>query len=143
MLQRALDQEAGQLPDEALLKSVISAADQAELTAINNGELEGLTSLLSKQYTAFQLSSLEQYVDGMKELERDGVEISAEQTGEKSLEVLHVSDRYAILKSTGGEWLFKYKYDGQQQSEKVSGDGHYYMKKTDDGTWKIYAIYEE
>jgi hypothetical protein len=143
MLQRALDREASGLPEETALKSVITDADQAELDAINNGELQGLTSLLSKQYTAFQLSSIQQYVDGMKELAGDGIEISVERTGERSLEVLKTNDRYAVLKSTGGEWLFKYKYDGQQQTETVSSDGHYYMKKTDGGAWKIYAIYEE
>lgn len=143
MLQRALGQELGRLPDEAMLKSVIAEADQAELAAINNGELQGLTSLLSRQYTAFQLSSLEQYVDGMKELARDGIDISVEQTEERRLEVLHASDRYSVLKSTGGQWRFKYKFDGQQQSETVSSDGHYYMRKTEDGTWKVYAIYED
>lgn len=143
MLQRALDQEQSRLPDEALLKSVITGADQAELTAINNGELQGLTSLLSRHYMAFQLSSLQQYVDGMKELARDGIVISVQQTSERRLEVLHANDRYAVLKSTGGQWLFNYQFDDQQQSETVSSDGHYYMKKSVDGAWKVYAIYEE
>ncbi|MHA6483190.1 S-layer homology domain-containing protein [Paenibacillus sp. strain BS8-2] len=143
MLQRALHLQVGEIPDETSLMSVITEADQVEMEAINNGELQGLISVLSKQYTAFQLSSLEQYVDGMVSLVDEGISISVEQTGERKLEVLLATDRYAILKSTGGEWQFKYKFDDQQQSETVSSDGHYYMKKTDDGNWKIYAIYEE
>ncbi|WP_179215968.1 S-layer homology domain-containing protein [Paenibacillus sp. MY03] len=143
MLQRALNQQDGDLPSFEQLESVILTADEAELAAINQGELEGLSSLLGKQYTAFQLTSLEQYIEGMKELVGDGIAISVEETGERSIELVSASDRYAIVKSTGGSWLFKYAYDGQQQAETVSSDGHYYMKKTEDGSWKVYAIFEQ
>ncbi|MDQ6419969.1 S-layer homology domain-containing protein [Paenibacillus sp. LHD-117] len=143
MLQRALDLQESNLPDEEMLKSVILDADKAELESINKGEIQGLGDLLSKQYTAFQLVSLEQYIEGMQDLVKDGIAISVGETGARNLEVTAVSDRFAVIKSTGGTWQFTYAYDGEQQTETVSSDGHYYMKKTDDGTWKIYAIYEE
>lgn len=143
MLQRALKLQNSELPDEKLLTSVITEADEAEFAAINNDELEDLSSVLSKYYTAFQLASLSHYVDGMKDLDHDGISISVKETGQRSMELLFASDRYAIVKSTGGAWQFKYSFDDGQQSETVSNDGHYYMKKTDDGTWKVYAIYEE
>ena len=142
MLQRALDLQESDLPSEEVLKAIITEAEKRENDAINNGMIQNLNTIYPEYYTAFQLLANRAYGDVLQELASEGYTMSIEETGTRNLEVTFASDRFAIVESTGGVYRFTYEVDGEQSVEEESNDGLYYMKKTEDNSWKVYAIYK-
>lgn len=142
MLQRALDLQESDLPNEDALKAIITEAEKQENNAINNGSIESLSALYPKYYTAFQLLANRAYGDVLQELANEGYKMSIEETGTRNLEVTFASDRFAIVESAGGVYRFTYEVNGEQSVEEEPNDGLYYLKKMEDNSWKIYAIYK-
>lgn len=143
MLQRALDLQESDLPKEEMLKSIIIEADNKEHNTINYDLLHALNPNYSTHYTGFQLAANRAYGDVLQDIRAEGYTMSISETSPRNLEVLFTSDRFAIVSSTGGAYRFAYAIDGEKSEETQTNDGLYYMKKMEDNSWKIYAIYQE
>ncbi|MCR2807966.1 S-layer homology domain-containing protein [Paenibacillus soyae] len=142
MLQRALDLQKGDVPNGETLKAIITEAEKQENEAINNGTISALDELYPEYYTAFQLLANRAYGDVLQELANEGYKMSVVETGTRNFEVTFASNRFAIVESTGGAYRFTYEVDGEQSVEEEPNDGLYYLKKTEDNSWKVYAIYK-
>lgn len=143
MLQRALDIQKSDLPGEEALKSIISAADETEIHAINTGEILSHSDLYDQHFTAFQLIANQAYAGELQEIVREGYSIEKYEASARTLNVVFASDRFAIVESTGGSYRFTYWSRSDSNTLTESNDGLYYMKKMEDNKWKIYAIYQE
>lgn len=143
MLQRALNLQETQLPNEEMLKNIVLQADRVEYDAINNDGLQLLNANYSHYFTAFQLAANRAYGDVLKDIASEGYTMKVEETSARKLDVTFSTDRFAVVSSTGGANRFSYALDGEEAVENQSNDGLYYMKKMEDNSWKIYAIYQE
>ncbi|MEK3884134.1 S-layer homology domain-containing protein [Paenibacillus sp. PL2-23] len=142
MLKRALDAQQTDMPNGELLKSVITASDTLEYNAINGQELGSLTEGYSKHYTAFQLAANQAYGEVLQAIADEGYAMSMEETSPRNMNVVMSTNRFAIVESFGGAARFTYSIDGEESVDTQSNDGLYYLKKVEDGTWKIYAVYQ-
>ncbi|RIX52963.1 S-layer homology domain-containing protein [Paenibacillus nanensis] len=143
MLQRALSLQKTQLPDDGMLKTIVLQSDRVEYDAINNDGLQSLNANYSNYFTAFQLSANRAYGDVLKNIDSEGYTMKAEETSARKLDVTFSTNRFAIVSSTGGAYRFSYSLDGEEAVQNQSNDGLYYMKKMEDNSWKIYAVYQE
>ena len=143
MLQRALDIQKSDLPNEEALKSLISAADETEIHAINTGEVFNLGKLYNEHFTAYQLMSNQEYAGTLQEIVQESYSIELYEATARTLDVVFASDRFAVVKSTGGSYRFTYWNSDDTNTITESNDGFYCMKKMEDNKWKIYAIYQE
>ncbi|MCR8842694.1 S-layer homology domain-containing protein [Paenibacillus sp. SC116] len=138
MLQRALDLQSSDLPEDSTLTKVIADWSANNTKAINDNAFDQL-SIMDKQYaTGYHLAYSATANNELMEIVKEGATFTAKINSEQKLTVQHKTDRFAVVESTGGIMQITTKLHGSEVDAKQSMDGHYLLKKMPDNSWKIY-----
>ncbi|MUT65975.1 S-layer homology domain-containing protein [Paenibacillus sp. NEAU-GSW1] len=141
MLQRALDLQHSNLPEDSALTSVILDNEAAELQIYKDKAYDQLGALYEKYTTGYQLASGLSFAEMLPLAIEDGLSIEMEKVADQKLEVISKTDRFAVVESTGGSYKITVT-DGEDTSiDNESTDGTYLLKKMSDGQWKVYNFY--
>lgn len=141
MLERALNQQRSNLPDDILLTSFVLQAEAEEYQIFINKEYTKLFDMNKTYFTAYHLAFTNMAYASINELTKNGFEITMKQIGEPTAKVVNKSDRFAIVETIGGSYGYSL-YDGtNKQSEIKTTSGILMLKKVSDNSWKIYAYY--
>lgn len=142
MLQRALDLQQQDLADDNALIGVAISADSEQLKLMQENKFDQLYASYQKFYTGYYLAYSNSSLESLNDLLRDGAKLQFELITEPTYTVVHKSQRFAELQSTGGELKFKITSGTESYERTVKSDGSYMLKKMPDNSWKIYAQYE-
>lgn len=134
VLNRAVMKENKSLPNEADLLDVVKGSVQDQLNALNAGPND---SNLSSYYTGYELAYQLDSMDELKDMLGNGVQLAAEIVAEEQLNVTQISDRFAVVESTGGKIKITATYQDVKQEQTESLDTRYDLIKVGDA-WKIY-----
>lgn len=141
MLQRALDLQKQALPEDAALTAVISEAEAKEFQIFEDKTYEQFHDAHDKYYTGYYLSTSYSLTEQLLEMIDEGVSIDMEKVSDQTLTVLDKTDRFAIVESAGGSYTTTTTIDNDTTTETIHSDGIYYLKKMEDGSWKVYMYY--
>ncbi|MDV2886328.1 S-layer homology domain-containing protein [Alkalihalophilus pseudofirmus] len=133
MLHRALQMESKDLADEAELKQFISSNEKAIYALLSNSDSNGLLELANHYYTGYQKAY---FTDLYEWLIFDDIEQTYEFVGEPTIEVSHLSTRFAQL-SLNGKLKMTYRDDTTNFETTMDYEEFFYVKKTEDD-WKVY-----
>lgn len=134
VLNRAVMKESNSLPAETELFDAVNSSVKDQLDAINSGSNN---AYLSKDLTGYALAYQQDSMDELKDLIDNGVQLKAEIVSDEQLKVSQMSDRFAVVDSTGGKIKITATYQDSEQTQTESLDGRYYLIKLGDA-WKIY-----
>jgi S-layer homology domain. len=141
MLQRALDLQAANLPDDAVLINVIAESEQESRLTANSQNFEYMKSLAGAYYDGYYEALNMAFVQELAEMAKAGVTIKTEMTAIPHYTVLMNSTRFAVVEATGGQYRIATNDNGIESVETVPADAIYMLRKTNEGNWKIYASY--
>lgn len=133
VLNRAVMKENTSLPSEAELFDAINRSVKEQVEAINTGPIDNYLT----NFTGYELAYHMDAVEEMKDMINNNVQFKAEILSEEQLKVSELSDRLAVVDSTGGKIKVTATYQNSTQEETESLDGRYYLIKVGDA-WKIY-----
>ncbi|KEF37104.1 putative S-layer protein [Schinkia azotoformans MEV2011] len=138
MLYRALHQETGQQPEQVEIeKIVLNYRKQIDLNMAAQ-DFQKVQQTIDKYTTGFFHATNELDLQLIHHLKSKGVNTSATLNGELRAVVIDIGPRFAVVEVTGGQYTYRFEKNGLSTSETVDSDGMLYLKKTTDGTWKIY-----
>lgn len=138
MLYRALHQETGQQPEQVEIeKIVLNYRKQIDLNTAAQ-DFQKVQQTIDQYTTGFFHATNELDLKLIHHLKSKGVNTSATLNGELRVVVIDIGPRFAVVEVTGGQYTYRFEKNGLSTSETVDSDGMLYLKKTTDGTWKIY-----
>jgi S-layer homology domain. len=143
MIQRALDLQKSDLPEEADLKALIEADETDETDAMNALDFTRLADAQAKYFTGYYLAFNQYINEDIESYLEDDYSIKLEKLTPQNLEVVSKSNRFAVVQSTGGSYSVTEVVDGEPSTNTIHSDGVYYLKKMPDDSWKIYNFYNE
>ncbi|OZI10922.1 hypothetical protein CEW92_14155 [Bacillaceae bacterium SAS-127] len=140
IIDRAMDQEVGQVEDKAAITAIVdrNIKEGYELTQAQN--LPALEALYHETATGYYLSySLESMgllgaVEGAEET------ISIEPIGAHSLDIVTVKKRVAEVRIDNLKYKVSFTSPDMSFTVNVNASGNAHLKKGADGKWKIYNI---
>ncbi|MFD1953590.1 S-layer homology domain-containing protein [Paenibacillus thailandensis] len=143
MLQRALDLERSDLPEDGVLTEIVKNAEQQELEAMADKNYDGMTELYKRYFTGYQLASNLFAIEEIKGIEESGFSFDIQKSSDAAYEVADKTNRFAVVLSSGGSYTVTMNDGTEQTVETESSDGTYLLKKTSESEWKIYAFYPD
>ncbi|MBD8497349.1 S-layer homology domain-containing protein [Paenibacillus arenosi] len=138
MLQRALDLQSSELPEDSTLTKVVADWTANHTKAMNDNTFDQLASIDKQYATGYHLAYSASANAELMEIVNEGATFSAKVMSEQKLTVQHKTDRFAVIESKGGIMQITTKLQGSEVDAKQSMDGHYMLKKMPDNSWKIY-----
>lgn len=141
MLQRALDLQKVALPEDAALTSVISEAEANDFQIFKDKTYDQFHDAHDKYFTGYYLSTSYSLTEQLLSLIDEGVSIEVEKVSDQTLTVVEKSDRFAVVESSGGSYTTTTTFENDTTTETIHSDGIYYLKKMEDGSWKVYMYY--
>ncbi|SOC06091.1 S-layer family protein [Ureibacillus xyleni] len=144
MIDRALHLELGTAVDESQVTQVVDRNITEEFLLTEQQDLEGLKTLYRETtmgyYLAFSLDNLA-FQEDSEEMEGT---VTAKQVGEHTSTVVSLNKRFAEVKVDNLKVHVAMSAPDMSFEMTVDMSGTAYLKKTEDGTWKIYNIvYDE
>ncbi|GAX90279.1 S-layer homology domain-containing protein [Effusibacillus lacus] len=95
---------------------------------------------ISDEYaTGFYHDVLDLSADILTELSKLGIKIEQKHVADWTLEVLWKSNRYAAVKVNGDVYDVTVTKDGQSRTHRVDASSTVFLKKMNDGSWKVYG----
>ncbi|MGO4110742.1 S-layer homology domain-containing protein [Paenibacillus sp. YAF4_2] len=143
MIQRALDLQSSDLPEDAALTAVIEADETEEVAAINALDFAKLGEVQAKYMTGYSLAFNQYLYEDIESYLDEGYSIKMEKLTPQKLEIVSKSNRFAVVQSTGSTYNVTEVVDGESSTNPSSYDGVYYLKKMPDNSWKIYSFYDD
>ncbi|GLX70049.1 S-layer homology domain-containing protein [Paenibacillus glycanilyticus] len=141
MMQRALDLQKSDLPEDAALTAVITEMNAAESEALNTEQFDKFSEIYAQYYTGYELAASDVDNDFYASMKEEGYKITIEQTAPEKFEIVAKSNRFAVLNSIEGKVNFKMEGPDMTHTQVVDTDATYYLKKMPDNSWKIYNVY--
>ncbi|MHA6480356.1 S-layer homology domain-containing protein [Paenibacillus sp. strain BS8-2] len=142
MLDRALYATPGGNNDLAELFEVLQSAEQKQNEALINKSYSDLNEISDFYFTGYYLALSRYETETLLDLIQDGVVVDMKLISPQSYSVYDYSDRVAIVEATGGKYELTTNFEGESETETITSDGVYYLKRMMDNSWKIYAYYE-
>ncbi|MFF2480248.1 S-layer homology domain-containing protein [Paenibacillus sp. NPDC058071] len=144
MIQRALDLQKNDLPEDSALTQIILDVEAQELELINKKAFDQLAAFYAKSHTGYYQALSAAYAEDLTALVGEGYSLQMERATEQKLTVLDKTERFAVVESTGGSYRVTTTDAAGTEpvTETQSNAGVYLLKKMADGGWKIYAYYE-
>lgn len=144
MIDRALHQEPGTEQDELAVIQTVNRNITEELLYSEQQNVEALEALYRETtmgyYLAFSLDNLSLLSDS----DYLGASMSMEKIGEHSSSVVSLSNQFAEVKIDNLKVLASINEPDMSLEMTIDLSGTAYLKKTEDGAWKIYNIaYDE
>ncbi|WP_433945116.1 S-layer homology domain-containing protein [Paenibacillus sp. SN-8-1] len=137
-LNRSLHLESMNTPEDSVLIDLVKQYTQEQYDTFKNGSFDQMQSSIERNEVGFakdlELLSVEQ-LRGYKDM---GLTMEVTMNGEMNGQVIFKSDRYAVVKMTGGTIEVKLSQGSTSYTTSTAGDDTYYLRKTQDG-WKIYS----
>ncbi|WP_336787465.1 S-layer homology domain-containing protein [Paenibacillus sp. MMO-177] len=143
MIQRALDLQKSDLPEDTVLNAVINEENAKEVEAVNAEEYDKLGEIQAQYYTGYQLAASFWDGEDLAALKEQGYKMAFELTAPASFEVVSKSNRFAVIHTTGGKINMKLEGPDMTHTQIIPTDATYYLKKMPDNSWKIYYMYED
>ncbi|WP_336787464.1 S-layer homology domain-containing protein [Paenibacillus sp. MMO-177] len=142
MVQRALDLQAGSLPEDATLTTLIDEYETKETEVVNSQDFTKLGDVLDKYMTGYAKAQNAVDYQDYSELAKEGYTLTLEKLTPQKYEITLKTDRFAAIHATGSTYkvTVKGKTDADTQTQNVPRDGYYLLKKMDDNSWKIYMF---
>lgn len=141
-LNRAIHLESSQMPEDSVLVDLVKQYNQEQYDTFKNGAFDQMQSSIKNHEVGFakdlELLSVEQ----LKAYKDMGLTMEVTMNGEMNGQVTFKSDRYAVVKMTGGTIEVKISQGSNSYTTSTAGDDTYYLRKTQDG-WKIYSTANE
>ncbi|HWO97575.1 MAG TPA: S-layer homology domain-containing protein [Bacillus sp. (in: firmicutes)] len=138
MIDRALHQEPGVEEDKPVLTQIVDRNIKEEMTFTAQQDVDALKALYHETAMGYQLAysvaDLEM-LDGFEEF--DGT-FTMEQVGEHSSHVVSMNKRLAEVRVDGLRYKVSMTAPDMSFSMTVDTPGTAYLKKHEDGKWKIY-----
>ncbi|WP_040950859.1 S-layer homology domain-containing protein [Gorillibacterium massiliense] len=134
VLNHAVMKENSSLPTEDELFNVINSALKDQVDSINSGQID---FHLDKYFTGYGMAPQVDSMDYINEMINEGLQFKAEIVSAEQFKVSKISDRFAVVESTGGNIKITTSYQDETYEDTESLDGSYYLIKVGD-TWKIY-----
>lgn len=140
MIDRALHQEPGTADDKAAVIQTVDRNVTEELLYSDPQSTQALEALYRETtigyYLAYSLDSLELVNDP----EYGDASITMKQIGEHSSSIISLNKRFAVVKVDNLKVQVSMSEPDMSFDMKIDLSGTAYLKKTEDGTWKIYNI---
>jgi hypothetical protein len=143
MIQRALDLQKSDLPEDAVFSAVINDDNTKEAEAINTEQFDKLSEIQAQYFTGYELAVLSLNNDLYETFKEQGIKITVELTAPESFEVISKSSRFAVIHSTGGSYIINIVAPDMTHSQRIPTDATYHFKKMQDNSWKIYNVSED
>lgn len=140
MIDRALHLEPGKAEDEAAVIQTVNRYITEESLYTEQGDLKALEALYRETTMGYQLAySLDSISMGDDTEDLDG-SIKMEQVGKHSISVLSLKNRFAEIKVDNLKYNVSINEPDLSFNMTIDLSGTVFLKKTEDGTWKIYNL---
>ncbi|WP_077212093.1 S-layer homology domain-containing protein [Bacillus dakarensis] len=144
MIDRALHQEPGTAQDEISVLDTVDRNVTEELLYSEQQDVEALEALYRETTMGYYLAYALDNVSMLTDSDYLGSSISMEKAGEHSSSIVSLNNRFAVVKVDNLKVLASIDEPDMSLEMKIDLSGTAYLKKTEDGTWKIYNIvYDE
>lgn len=142
MLQRALDLQNSEIPEDSLLTAAILDSEEKENQIFKEKAYDQFDAAYAQFYTGYYLALSHSSSEELLALIDQGYEIEMEKISDQKLKVVQKADRFAVIESSGGSYRATTTIDNETNTETVATDGIYYLKKMNDDSWKVYMYYQ-
>lgn len=143
MLQRALDLQSSELPEDEVLIRAILDSEEMENQIYKDKSYEKFEEGQALFYTGYYLALNQFTSQELTALVDQGYEVGMEKLTDQTLTVLNKTDRFAVIESKDGSYKTSMSIDNEQNIENIPTDGQYLLKKMQDNSWKIYMYYQD
>ncbi|MFX3633051.1 MAG: S-layer homology domain-containing protein [Candidatus Pristimantibacillus sp.] len=143
MLQRALDLQDSELPEDEVLLSAVLDSEEKENQIYKDKTYEKLEEVQPLFYSGYYLAINQFTTQELLALVEEGYEVGMEKLTDQTLTVLNKTDRFAVIESKGGSYKTSITIDNEHDLETIATDGQYLLKKMQDNSWKIYMYYQD
>ncbi|MDI7740987.1 S-layer homology domain-containing protein [Lysinibacillus fusiformis] len=142
MIDRAMHQEAGLDEDKLSVIQTVNRNITEELLYTNQNDLEALEALYRETTMGYYLALSLESVNVEEDPEYSGGSVAMEQVGEHTSSILSLNKRFAEVKVDNLKVHVSINEPEMDMSFEMTYDlsGTAYLKKTADGTWKIYNL---
>ncbi|RDI41371.1 S-layer homology domain-containing protein [Falsibacillus pallidus] len=141
MIHRALQQESVDKPADSALMDVVSKLNNDEITYLNALDKAKLTDLYNQTTTDYQFAMSQDNVDMVDAYNtEDGSSLKIEIIKPFTLTVLSSSTHFAKVHVNDFQYKVTSTFPDGNFSLNVNGSNTAYLKKTEDGSWKVYNV---
>ncbi|GMK43445.1 S-layer homology domain-containing protein [Paenibacillus glycanilyticus] len=142
MVQRALDLQASNLPEDAALTALIDEFEAKEAEVVNSQDFAKLSGVLDSYMTGYAKAENAFEYQDYSELAKEGYTLTLEMLTPQKYDIELKTDRFATIHATGSTYkvTVKGKTDADTQTQTIPRDGYYLLKKMEDNSWKIYLF---
>ncbi|GGG26023.1 hypothetical protein GCM10010916_48010 [Paenibacillus abyssi] len=141
MLQRAMNLENTNLPEDEIMISLVNDIESLNFELMNEQRFEELMNFYDIYNTGYYLALSNSSLMDFRSLTEEGYEIQMTTDTVPTMRVIEKNDRFATVESTGGVYTTT-MWDGAEQTSTTDAiDSIYKLKKMPDDRWKIYAYY--
>lgn len=144
MIDRALHQEPGTVEEENTVLQIVNRNVTEELLYTENQNFEALEALYRETTIGYQLAYSLDSLGILNDPEMVGESMLMKQVGEHSSSIVSLNNRFAEVKVDNLNVQVSVSEPGMSFEMTIDLSGTAYLKKTEDGSWKIYNIvYDE
>ncbi|RLQ96744.1 S-layer homology domain-containing protein [Falsibacillus albus] len=140
MIHRALLQQTSDLPDDAALTTAVQRLNKDEIEYINNGDKAQLQNLYTDTTTDYQYAASMEGLDALDYIKEENGSIKVDVTKDFNLTVLSKNNRFAKVHVNDFQYTVTTTFPDGHTSININASNTAYLKKTDDGSWKVYYV---
>lgn len=137
MLNRALQKESGNITSYEELQRILTEFFMTENNHYQQGSFIQLSQLYEETTTGYFKGTSYYWANYWNEVNTSGGGVSFVTTDQFKVIPIEISNRY--VKITVRDLKYVYTKDGEQYE--THANGHYFLRKYADGSWKIYNFY--
>lgn len=143
MIMRALDREQSHLPDDKLLTDIVLKNETEAVAAYNVQDYDALLAVNDRYSTGYYKAQFDWSTELTQKKALRGYTLHQTLTGTLAARVISKNDRLANVEMTGAIYEVTSTRGDEVNSKTEDTSGILQMKKTADGTWKIYNIIQK
>jgi len=144
MIDRALHQEPGTAQDELDVITTVDRNVTEELLYSEQQNVEALEALYRETTMGYYLAFSLDHLSLLSDSDYLGASISTVKVGEHTSSIISINNQFAEVKIDNLKVLASINEPDMSLEMTIDLSGTAYLKKTEDGTWKIYNIaYDE
>lgn len=140
MIDRALHLEPGKAEDETAVMQTVNRYITEELLYTEQGSFEELEAFYRETTMGYQLAYSLDSISMVDDTEDLGTSITMEQVGEHSIRTISLKNRFAEIKVDNLKYNVSISEPDLSLDMTIDLSGTLFLKKTEDGTWKIYNL---